>query len=76
MYFIVTAVIDIDTDDGVISYDIGTILRAADLEELREEEENIFIDCVVCFNHNVALALSEDIKSNVYADIKNNMDAA
>lgn len=76
MFFVLTDIIDIDTDTGLIAHDIGAILQATDLAKLREEEENIFVDCVVCFNHNVALALSQDIRNNVYADIKNNIDAA
>jgi len=68
MYYVLTSIIDIDTDEGVISYDIGAILSAPDLEKLQAAEENIFIDCVVCFRHRVARALSEDIRNNIYAN--------
>jgi hypothetical protein len=66
MYFVLTAIIDIDTDNGVVSHDRGTILTEGQMDKLRHAEENIFVECIACFNFNVALALSEDLHDNLY----------
>jgi hypothetical protein len=66
MYFVLTAIIDIDTDDGLVSHDRGAILTLGQMDKLRHAEENIFIECIACFSENVAIALAEDLHNNLY----------